>query len=153
MILDLYRLHATDEWTVGALYINKAFQCFTLEDQRQDGEKVPGETRIPAGRYDMDLRAEGSWHQRLAQRFPQVHRGALHITEVPGFQWILIHPGNTDDHTEGCILVGETFDLLSGFVGRSNDAYKALYQIVVEGFLDDHRVTIQIHNQEDWICG
>lgn len=130
----LTRYSSQEESTLGYVMagseeMGKAFRCYTLEDEHRD-VKVPGETRIPAGRYEIKLRTEGGMHQRYATKHTW-HRGMLWLQNVPGFEWIYIHPGNTDDHTEGCILVGD--GALSNLprVGRgsisfSQNAYQAL---------------------------
>lgn len=78
---------------------------YAIEDEPRE-EKVAGETRIPAGRYEVKLRTEGGMHARYKRRFGHKHVGMLHLQNVPGFEWIYIHPGNTDDDTEGCICPG-----------------------------------------------
>ena len=59
------------------------------------------------------------------------HYGMLHIQDVPNFTYILIHTGNTDEHTSGCLIVGETQQDLDiskdGFIGSSAVAYKKMY--------------------------
>ncbi len=107
MELTVLRYASGEESTLGLLYIDKKFACYTLEDEHRD-VKVMGETRIPAGRYQVKLRTEGSHHLRYQQKFPDIHKGMLHVTNVPNFQWILIHIGNDDDDTAGCLLVGDT---------------------------------------------
>ena len=74
----------------------------------------------------------------------------LWIQEVPGFEWILIHTGNTDEHTAGCLLVGETQQDLDkgkdGFVGGSGDAYKKMYPKVRDALVAGEKVTIKYSN-------
>lgn len=101
--------------------------AFTLEDEART-KKVWGETRIPAGSYDLAYRTEGGHHARYAEKFAAIHKGMLWLQNVPGFEWILIHIGNSDDDTAGCILVGDSADLRSWTIGRSTDAYKRVYQ-------------------------
>lgn len=79
--------------------------CYTLEDEYQ-ALKVKGETRIPAGVYEIKFRKKGGLHAKYNKKYPDIHRGMLHITDVPNFEHILIHTGNTDEHTAGCLIVG-----------------------------------------------
>jgi len=58
VILSLQRFHDSGQSTLGLLSVNDQFLCFTLEDEGRE-IKVKGETRIPAGRYQIKLRAEG----------------------------------------------------------------------------------------------
>lgn len=95
MHLRLIREPTTDAGaTLGALYVNGVWQCWTLEDAIRD-HKVPGATAIPAGRYHVIV--------DLSARFQRL---MPHVLDVPGFEGIRIHPGNTPVDTEGCILVG-----------------------------------------------
>lgn len=80
---------------------------FILEDQVRDGPKVQGETAIPVGTYKLELRTEGPTHARYLDRFPDIHRGMIHLLDVPDFKYIQMHPGNDDDDTEGCPLTGD----------------------------------------------
>ena len=77
--------------------------CYTLEDE-QRALKVKGETRIPAGTYNRTKKRRG-FHARYDKKYPGIHRSMLHVTDVPGFEYILIHTGNTDEHTAGCLIV------------------------------------------------
>lgn len=106
--LNLKRCISDQEATLGVLSLDNRFLCMTLEDQHQDGPKVKHETRIPAGRYKVEPRTWGGFHQRY-QKHKTIgpgHRGMLWLREVPEFSDILIHCGNDDDDTSGCILVG-----------------------------------------------
>jgi len=105
MELTLDRLASDDDSTIGALFVNGRFQSFTCEDEYRI-DKVPGETRIPAGKYRIDIRIAGGMAPKYRARYGDWHRGMIWLQDVPGFEWIYIHTGNTDDHTEGCILVG-----------------------------------------------
>ena len=139
MELLLQRKKESSEWTLGELFIEDTMECFTLEDQSQE-KKVMHETRIPAGRYQVLLRTEGGHHERYSKKFPEIHKGMLHLQNVPRFTWILIHIGNDDDDSSGCILVGEDHNG-NGFLLRSTAAYLALYKKVVES----------AENKELWI--
>ena len=131
--LKLERFTADDDTTIGLLSLDGRFFCFTLEDEYRE-EKVSKETRIPAGIYNIELRNKGGMTKRYSAKFPDMHRGMLHIKTVPGFEWIYIHIGNTDEHTEGCILVGygargRPFDMS---IQTSTDAYVDLYEAIID---------------------
>lgn len=132
MKLLLKRFSGADESTLGLMFVNGQFYCYSLEDQFNE-PKIPGETRIPAGTYQVNLRNEGGMTQRYAERFG-FHQGMLWLQEVPNFQYIYIHTGNNDDHSEGCILVGDgqvQNVTERGQVTSSVAAYSRLYQEVV----------------------
>lgn len=99
MNLQLKRHLKTDAYTIGRLYINGTYFCDTLEDRMRNlpqEKKIPGETAIPAGRYKIVVNIS-----------PRFKRLLPRLSGVPGFEGILIHRGNTDKDTAGCILVGE----------------------------------------------
>lgn len=139
MELKVNRLYDNGKATIGYLSIDGGFQCFTLEDEYRD-VKVAGETRIPEGTYEIGLRTEGGFHGRYSKRF-NWHKGMLHVLNVPNFKWILIHIGNDEDDTAGCLLVGETCDI-NGFVGRSGAAYKDVYLKVIAAIEKGEKVII-----------
>lgn len=130
MKLKVVRLKDNGNTTIGALYINGKFECWTLEDEHRT-VKVFGETRIPEGDYQIKLRTVGGHHNRYSNKF-DFHKGMLHLQDVPNFKWILIHIGNTDDDTAGCLLVGK--DLYETSIGNSTGAYKQMYQKVIKAF-------------------
>ena len=68
----------------------------------------------------------------------------LHLIDVPNFKYILIHIGNDDEDTAGCILVGTTADKDKGFIGASTGAYKDLYPQVADAVNRNEAVHIII---------
>ena len=94
MHLRVIREPSTAAATLGILLIDGVFVCWTLEDVVRP-VKIPGETAIPAGRYDVRL----SFSQRFQKTLPE-------LLAVPGFAGIRIHAGNTQADTAGCLLVG-----------------------------------------------
>ena len=151
MKLDVIRLQFGSDATNGILLIDGVFECFTLEDQVRDGEKVMSETAIPLGEYEVKFRTVGGYDARYQKKYGTTwHKGMLDLQDVPNFKYILIHTGNTDEHTAGCLLVGETQQDLDrgkdGFVGGSGDAYKKMYPKVRDALLNGEKVTIKYSN-------
>ena len=68
----------------------------------------------------------------------------LEIKDVPNFEYILIHIGNDDDDTAGCLLVGNTADTKKGFIGDSTGAYKEIYSVIMGAIECNEPVTISI---------
>jgi hypothetical protein len=104
----------------GKLYLNGAFQCYTLEDTDRKLElnpegKIHGQTAIPRGLYKVIL----SESYRFKRILPEV-------LGVSGFRGIRIHPGNYAKDTEGCILVGRIPGV--DYVGESKLAFDALFK-------------------------
>ena len=149
MKLDVIRTQFGKDATNGMLFINGVFECYTLEDEVRD-VKVHSETAIPLGEYEIKLRTEGGFHTKYTSRYGSMHKGMLWLQDVPGFTWILIHTGNPDQHTAGCLLLGETQQDLDkgkdGFVGGSGDAYKKAYPKIAKAILNGEKVTIKYIN-------
>ena len=126
----------------------REFLCYVLEDQFNE-PKIPGETRIPAGRYQIKYRDEGGMIVRYKNRFPW-HKGMLWLQDVPDFQFIYIHVGNKDDDSEGCLLVGDgqasNVNGERGQVNSSVAAYKRLYHRITAALDAGEEVWIQIED-------
>ena len=131
------RFSSQDDDTLGLLFRDGEFVCFTLEDEERE-IKVAGETRIPFGLYDLEVRQFGGTHERYKNKF-DFHEGMVEIKGVPNFTDILIHIGNTDEHTAGCLLVGDTAHenvTKPGTIGSSTSAYKRMYQVMIDDIVD-----------------
>lgn len=120
--LRLLREPTIDGATLGVLFRDGVFECFTVEDairevsgQPVESWKVPGETAIPFGRYQVVI----TQSQRFGRRLPL-------LLNVPGFDGIRIHPGNTAQDSEGCILPGRVRGVAS--VLESRMAFTNLYE-------------------------
>ena len=136
MLLTLNRFTSDDDATLSTLSIDGQFECFVLEDEYRE-QKVASETRIPAGIYCVGVRDVGGFHNRYSSRFNEFHKGMLQLLNVPGFEYILIHVGNTDEDTAGCLLVGAGCDSDRELViTKSVNAYKRLYKKVINAALD-----------------
>jgi len=157
MKLELYRFSSQNESTLGILYLvndgtnQKDFLCFTLEDEKRS-VKVYGETRIPKGTYQIEYRKEGGYHNKYTKRFPSIHRGMLEVRDVPNFTHILLHCGNTDNDTDGCLLVGNVISqniTKDGFLGQSTDCYKRIYPILADILDTQKHLSIKIINFDE----
>ena len=146
MKYEVLRVSSGKDSTSGLLFEvdrgKRTFLAYTLEDEQRD-VKVYGETRIPAGTYKLKLRTVGGFHTRYASKYGDFHKGMIWVQDVPGFEYILWHTGNTDEHTAGCLIVGNTQTnnriAKDGFIGSSVDAYKFVYprvQSAIEAGLD-----------------
>ena len=156
MQLEVVRYSSEVDSTNGLLFDvtdgTRRFLCYTLEDEHRD-KKVAGETRIPAGEYRITLRRIGGMHVKYAKRFPTVHKGMLWVRDVPDFEYILIHCGNTDEHTAGCLLLGDTQEnnqiKKDGYVGHSTRAYFRVYPYIASALERKEEVTIKYVDFDD----
>jgi len=153
MNIKVIRKWKKNGYTIGIMYINGRQFCNTLEDvdrglKQTDSlesikkKKVYGETAIPTGTYEirMDIvsnkYANVSWYKNLCKgKMPR-------LMNVPGFEGILIHPGNTALDTYGCLLVGKNTSV--GKVTQSRDIFKQLYTQMKAAYDKKEKITIQI---------
>jgi hypothetical protein len=122
MKLTLKRIALKETYTIGKLYIGGCYFCDTIEDQVRDfgvnGEgKIKSETAIPYGSYSVIL----NYSNRFQQIMPL-------LVNVPFFEGIRIHSGNSDKDTSGCILVG--FNREIGKVVESKKTYELLMNLL-----------------------
>ena len=117
MNLKLTRFEFGDTYTIGKLYVDNVFECYTLEDKvRPLEEKILNKTAIPAGTFKVII----DMSNRFKKEMP-------HILNVPGFEGVRIHSGNTDKDTEGCILLGTTWTK-GNFIGNSKIAFNSFFK-------------------------
>tara|TARA_R100000231_G_scaffold5073_1_gene8218 strand:+ start:497 stop:1099 length:603 start_codon:yes stop_codon:yes gene_type:complete len=144
--LTVVRTQFGKDATNGMLFIDGVFECFTLEDQYQE-VKVMHETCIDDGEYKIKFKKWGGFHDKYKVRYGGDHYGMLHVQNVPNFSDILIHTGNTDEHTSGCLLLGETQQDLDmgkdGFIGSSKNAYLKAYKKIAKELLIGTEVIIE----------
>jgi hypothetical protein len=134
MRITVQRSPSDAECTLGKLYVNSEFECFTLEDiVRADGEKVFGQTAIPAGTYKV-----------IISYSPHFQRDLPLLIGVPNFEGVRIHPGNFAKDTEGCLLVGESEGRDS--IGQSRAAFDALFPKIRDAIDNGEEVTISYYD-------
>jgi hypothetical protein len=140
MKIQLFRLIYTDESTIGALFINGFFECYTLEDTVREQEGIPveqwkvfGQTAIPRGKYEVEY-------------YDSHHFGRFlpHIKNVQGFEGVLIHSGNKPEDTEGCILLGTTHSK-PDWVDNSRGAFDKFFVKFKDAVNNKETITITIH--------
>lgn len=120
MNLKVERIFKGEKYTIGKLYVDGVFFCNTLEDKVRDltkEKKVKGETAIPEGKYEVVL----SYSPRFKKVMPE-------LKNVPHFEGIRIHSGNTEKDSSGCLLVG--FNTIKGKLTDSRVTYNKLMNIL-----------------------
>ena len=122
MNLYLQRTERGDRYTMGRLAIDGVAFCDTLEptDRHLEAatmrpeQKVFGQTAIPTGTYPVVL----TYSPRFKCTLPL-------LKNVPHFEGIRIHPGNSATDTAGCILVGRRLHS-----GRLTDSRQTMRQLM-----------------------
>ena len=149
MKLTLKRIAKKDTYTIGKLYIDGVYFCDTIEDkdrglyQTQDLQelqkiKVNSKTAIPTGIYKITLNVT-SPKFGAKKIYQQICKGKLpRLLDVPGYDGVLIHIGNTPEDTAGCILVGQ--NKVVGKVINSTETFRKFYNKIK----DQKSLTIEI---------
>lgn len=140
MKLTLQRQVSYQKATLGTLKVDGIYECVTLEDVVRDlgpnGEgKVQDETAIPEGNYPVLIGPSPAHQGRLFMR----------VQSVPFFTGILIHSGNDDVDTHGCILVGQVVDGPDHIHGGSI-ALPKLFQKVQDAIAQGQIVMLEVKN-------
>ena len=134
MKIKVIRKEFTGDSTIGELFINDKFECYTLEDMDRNleagGTKIYGVTAIPKGTY----KVINSFSNRFQKYLPE-------LVNVPQFAGIRIHAGNRSTNTEGCILLGATKS--KDFIGNSQIAFKAFFT-KIKAVEKTEKITIEI---------
>lgn len=153
MELLLYRIARRDTYTIGHLYIDGKYFCDTIEDKDRGltqsmpqavirATKRKGVTAIPAGRYRVTLEVKSP--KFSAKKYEKNYGfcdGYLpRLINVPGFDGVLIHIGNTARDTDGCVLVGKNTKV--GKVLESRAVFVKLYEELKKA-KDSIYITIQ----------
>lgn len=134
MDLLVKRVFYKKEYTIGKLYVDGIPFSETLEDRVRDltkENKVPGETAIPAGRYRVIVNVS-----------PKFGRELPRLLDVPGFEGILIHRGNSAADSDGCVLLGENRE--KGRVVNSTPYELRLTRLIKEAIQKGEEVWITV---------
>lgn len=143
-----------EDYTIGKLYVDGVFFSNTLEDRDRGltstmsieeikKKKKAGDTAIPTGTYKvrMDIPSprfsKSNWYIKNCNgaKMPR-------LKDVPGYDGVLIHCGNTAKDTEGCILVGKND--VKGMVTKSKDYFLKLYNIMYIAYKKGESIEITI---------
>lgn len=143
MYLTLIRKYFNEHSTIGELFINNKFFCHVLEDQDRGLEfdmtieelkalKVKSQTAIPTGCYEIQI----TYSPRFKQNMPL-------LLNVPAYEGIRIHVGNSDEDTDGCLLTGVKDWDIPDKVWTSKVTYSKLLKILSKA-LETEKVFITI---------
>ena len=153
MELKLNRIARKNGYTIGHLYVNGIYFSDTLEDSDRGlsssmsldvlkKKKLPHITAIPTGRYQitMDVISPRFSKSKFYQQFGEGR--VPRLLNVPAFEGILIHCGNTAKDTDGCILVGKNSKV--GMVLDSKITYSNLYPLLEAAYKRNERIFITV---------
>ena len=139
MKIDVKRFEYGTNFTISKLFVDGIYECFVLEDKVRELDgvpvstwKIPNETAIPKGTYKVEVTFS-----------PHFNRDLPLLDNVPGYEGVRIHPGNTDKDTEGCLLLGTTWGG-SDFIGASRQAFDSFYLKVFGAVGRQEQITLQI---------
>lgn len=154
MKLLLDRKWKKEDYTIGKLYIDGVPFCETLEDKDRGlktsmtleeirGIKKPAITAIPTGTYKVRMDVVSNKYSKSAWYVKNCHGARVpRLMNVPGYDGILIHSGNTAENTEGCILVGQ--NKVKGQVINSKDTFLQLYNKMYAAYQKGETIEITI---------
>lgn len=131
MKIEVIRNQLTSSSTIGSLYVNGMWECYTLEDVVRKGPKIHGQTAIPEGTYGVKI----TFSNRFKRDLPL-------LADVPGFEGIRIHPGNGPENTEGCLLVGRAKSI--DRIYNSRDAFDVLYSKILAAWVNHEPIEITV---------
>lgn len=155
MELTLKRVACKPLYSIGKLYIDGQYFCDTIEDKDRGLDdsmteqeiraiKIPSQTAIPTGTYRVTLNVQSpKFKAKAAYAFCQGYLPRL--LNVKGFDGILMHIGNTQNSSAGCILVGQ--NKVVGQVINSTETFKKLYAILDTANKKGEKIYITIKNK------
>lgn len=137
------------DWTISKFTFDNVLMGYGVEDEFRE-VKVHGETRIPEGTYKLDLRNSPKFSskyfrddngilieasKRTSANLIKIYHTAhelIWVKDVPGFEYILWHWGNSDDDSHGCYIVGSSLGIIEGqeVVLQSRKKYEEIYPLL-----------------------
>lgn len=148
MTLFVEEIGTTPHSTASQLFLDNRPFAFVVEDGYRE-QKVMGETRIPAGRYQVVQCQQGRFFAAYKNRFG--HDFVPYLKNVPGFEGVLLHIGNTVNDTQGCLLIcsGIKMDTDGSYLGvESTAAYRRLYSMLNLAYQRGEEVWLEISRRE-----
>ena len=155
MELTLKRIALRSEYTIGKLYVDGEYVCDTIEDTVRDldkdgkfanGEvKIPGKTAIPYGRYEITMKVKSPKYSNFSKySWAKKYDGYLpRLLNVPHFDGVLIHVGNSALDSEACVLVGEN-KVVGKVINSVNTFRRLMDEYLVPAKKRNERIVITI---------
>lgn len=149
MKLEIIRRYAGKTCVIGKFKVlgdddKILFECFSLEEDKEGVERNK-DLRIPEGIYDLKRHSPSRFENTLRSITKKDDDTMINVynDEIPASRAILIHWGNTDKDTQGCILLGLTKDNNNESVGQSRQACKEFYDLMYNQDLSNIKLNIR----------
>lgn len=153
MSIQLKRVAKRDTYTIGKLYINGSYICDTIEDKDRGlaksmtakqilEKKVKHQTAIPTGTYDVTLKVKSPKYSNSQYFMKYCNAMMPRLLDVPGFDGVLIHTGNTAEDSSGCVILG--YNTAVGKVLNSKKAFETVYPMLKKASDAGEKITITI---------
>lgn len=155
MELILKRIALRSEYTIGKLYVDGEYVCDTIEDTVRDldkdgkfanGEvKIHGKTAIPYGRYEITMKVKSPKYSNFSKySWAKKYDGYLpRLLNVPHFDGVLIHVGNSALDSEACVLVGEN-KVVGKVINSVNTFRKLMDEYLVPAKKRNEKIFIEV---------
>lgn len=155
MELILKRIALRSEYTIGKLYVDGEYVADTIEDTVRDldkngkfanGEvKIPGKTAIPYGRYEITMKVKSPKYSNFSKySWAKKYDGYLpRLLNVPHFDGVLIHVGNSELDSEACVLVGEN-KVVGKVINSVNTFRKLMDEYLVPAKKRNEKIFIEV---------
>ena len=152
MEITLQRMATSAKSSYGVLFIDNKQLCFSIEDIHRD-VKIENETRIPSGRYRIKYREVLSPKTKQYRGIYDFFTWHLELQEVPNFEYVYIHSGNTHEHTSACILTNFGVRLVNNeYVGiDSRAAFSTIYKKISKALDLEEEVWITVRDEDYFI--
>lgn len=155
MKISLKRIYTNNQYTIGHLYVDGTYVCDSIEDADRGlkdsmtldeirAKKIKDKTAIPQGNYKVTMNVISPRFSKK-KYYKDFCGGRLpRITSVKGFDGVLIHIGNTDKDSSGCLIVG--YNKEKGKVLNSKEAFEKLYRMLDSANRNGEKIDIKIYS-------
>lgn len=155
MKISLKRIYTNNQYTIGHIYVDGTYVCDCIEDADRGlkdsmtldeirSKKIKDRTAIPQGNYKVTMNVISPRFSKK-KYYKDFCGGRLpRITSVKGFDGVLIHIGNTDKDSSGCIIVG--YNKEKGKVLNSKQAFEKLYRMLDSANRNGDKIDIKIYS-------
>lgn len=154
MKILIERTWKKEEYTIGKLYVDGTFFSNTLEDKDrgltstmplEEIKKIKkaGITAIPTGTYNVRMDIVSPKYSKKDWFIKNCHGAKMpRLENVPGYEGVLMHSGNTAADTDGCILIGKND--VKGKVTKSKEYFLQLYNMIYAAYSKSEKISITI---------